>query len=171
MSFSCWRRFSPELPRFGDLGVGLANKAITPSNIDENSSKSYQIDQNNVGQILTKPYEDLMNIGGTGGHWLPQNMPRWKQNLTKILKKSTITRKSVMLFIWIIMFHIWISLMMIHADSYHPIKNIKHFIDTNVIFSYFHFATVKKTRKSTKKKMFTLICNQDGPLGVPHGVL
>ena len=68
MSFSCWRRFSPELPLFGDLGVGLANKAITPSNIDENSSKSYQNDQNNVGQILTKPYEDLRNIGGTGGH-------------------------------------------------------------------------------------------------------
>ena len=61
--------------------------------------------------------------------------------------------------------------MLIHADSYHPKKNIKHFIGRNVIFSYFHFATVKKTRKSTKKKMFTLICNQDGPLGVPHGVL
>ena len=68
MSFSCWRRFSPELPRFGDLGVGLANMAITPSNINENSSKSYQIDQNNVGQILTKPYDDQMSIGGMGGH-------------------------------------------------------------------------------------------------------
>ena len=171
MSFSCWRRFSPKLPRFGDLGVGLANMAITPSNMNENSSKSYQNDQNNVGQILTKPYEDLMNIGGTGGHWLPQNMLRWKQILTKILKKFIITRKSEMLFIWIIMFHIWTFLMLIHADSYHPNKNIKHFIGRNVIFSYFHFATVKKTRKSTKKKMFTLICNQDGPLGVPHGVL
>ena len=89
---------------------------ITPSNMEENSSMSCQNDQINVGQILTNPYDDLMNIGGTGGHWLPQNMPWWKQILTKILKKSIITRKSVILFIWIIMFHIWTSFMLIHAE-------------------------------------------------------
>ena len=68
MSFRCWRRFPPKLPRFGDYGVGLAEKSITPSNMEENSSMSCQNDQINVGQIMTNPYDDLMNIGGTGGH-------------------------------------------------------------------------------------------------------
>ena len=61
--------------------------------------------------------------------------------------------------------------MMIHANLYHPGKYNKHFIVKNVIFSYFHIEDVKKTSKSTQKKMFTRSCNQDWPLGVPHGVL
>ena len=88
-----------------------------------------------------------------------------------MVKKSIITQKPLLLFIQIIIFWISTSLMMIHDDSYHPNKNIEHFIARNMVFGYFHFAAVKKTRKTTQKKMFTLSRNQDGPLEVPHGVL
>ncbi len=48
----------PELPLFGDLGVGLAKIAIIPSKIIQNLCQSYQNDRWDVGKILGKTHED-----------------------------------------------------------------------------------------------------------------
>ena len=61
--------------------------------------------------------------------------------------------------------------MLIHADSYHPNKNIKHFIGRNVIFSYFHFATVKKRVNRPKKNVHTYLQPRWASGGAPWGTL
>ena len=48
----------PELPLFGDLGVGLAKMAIIPSKIIQNLRKLYQNDHWNVGKILVTTHQD-----------------------------------------------------------------------------------------------------------------
>ena len=94
LSLRFWRPYLPDLPLFGAFGVCLAHMTITQSISDQYSWKSYQNDQYRDGRILAKPHLYLMIIDGTGDQLLPHNMPRWKQNLTKIGKKSIITQKS-----------------------------------------------------------------------------